>query len=430
MLDIGQINDKLSRALNERDYVRRLDKIASSNSPELREFAKLQLTENNFLSKMADDDDWTMRYFVAKLRFTPPYMLAELGRDENLAVSLAIASNEKTPEYALELLENNKNTAIKYALVLNYESPYDGLDDSDENINIPMWLAEEFHMFNELKEIVIELQNGEIDDDDAEEQKYINGVARNHIYALTMLEESGDEDIQQWASAVKKSILEAEGEGPAFDEDGFIGDLVHAETELEYHNVLKKMKTHEDSGVRSLYSAKIAELRFLERFAASEDWNMRYFIASFANTPTHILTKLSYDSKLEVLLAVASNPRTSDHALKHLAKNDELGILYAVLLNPNVPDEIIDEKAKGDVNLPFLLTLFIRDFGKFDVFRTFMNAPEFADNKTPMSDLVDECYNSLLNTLKRLQNYGDPNVKEWAKIHKHMMELVRKIDKE
>jgi hypothetical protein len=293
-----------------------------------------------------------------------------------------------------------------------------------------MWLAEEFHMFNELKGIVIELQNDEIDEDDAEEREYISGVAGNHIYALTMLEGSGDEDIRQWASEVKKSILEAEGEGPAFDEDGFIGDLVHAETELEYHNVLKKMKTHEDSGVRSLYSAKIAELRFLERFATSEDWNMRYFIASFANTPAHILTKLSYDSKLEVLLAVASNPHTPDYALKHLAKNDELGIVYAVLLNPNVPDIIINEKAKGDVNLPFLLTLFIRDFGKFTVFRTLMNAPEFANNKTPMSDLVDECYNSLLNTLKRLQNYGDPNVKEWAKIHKHMMELVRKIDKE
>jgi hypothetical protein len=430
MLDIEQIGDKLSRAINERDYVRRLNKIASNSNPELRKFAKLQLVENNFLSEMANDEDWAMRYFVAKLYFTPSYMLAELGRDESLAVSLAIAANAKTPEYALELLENSKSPAIKYTLMLNYESTYDGMDDSDERIRLPKWLSEEFHSFNELKDIVIEMQNGGIDSDDVNEQRYINGVAGNHIYALTMLEESGDEYVQQWASEVKKSVLEAKYEGPAFDEDGFVGDLAHAETELEYHNVLKKMKTHKDSGVKRLYDVKNAELRFLERFATSEDWNMRYFVAHFPNTPAHILTKLSHDSKLEVLLAVASNPRTPDHALKHLAKNDELGVVYATLLNPNVPDKIINEKAEGNVNLPFLLTLFIRDFGKFNVFHELMNAPEFADNKTPMSDLVAKCYDSLLDTLKRLQNYGDPDVREWAKIHKHMMKLVRRVDEE
>jgi hypothetical protein len=430
-MDIFQ---KLSEAMSEKEYIRLLDKMVSSRNKDLRDIGKRKLRETRFLTRLMNDDDWTVRHFLARFEFTAPYMLAALAHDKNLAVVLAVALNMRTPEYALKQLESHESMAVKYALILNKKSAFDGVMIEDKNLELLAWLMEYMNTFNEINEMAEALNDGSIDADDEEARSYGATMFFAHIRAIEHLERSSDMDIRYWATANKKIVLEgydglsqaAESEYGELDADDFLDKLYLADTRAEYNAVLETMKAHKNQEIRELYRTKRAEVSFLGRLANSKDWQMRFFIANFEPAPAYLLGELSHDTQLEVLLSVAANSATPKEGFEQLAKRKDLGISYTLMLNEIVPESICIERATN-TSLPALLADFLFEFTRFNDFfpSSFSVSVSYDDSFTKR--MLDRAYTALKKNLKRLENYGDPDVKEWAKYN--LLMITESMDK-
>lgn len=81
---------------------------------------------------------------------------------------------------------------------------------------------------------------------------------------------------------------------------------------------------------------------------STQDWRVRYAIASNPNTSQEDLDKLSYDREWEVLHAVCSNPNTSPETLRKLASRNWGGStdeLELIAVNPNTPGDVLEKLA-------------------------------------------------------------------------------------
>lgn len=94
--------------------------------------------DQGYLSRLANDEDYTMRKSVAQNHHTSPETLAKLSRDHTKAVLREVARNSHTPPEVLAKLAGNRMMAVRLAAAWNPNTPAEILaklaKDEDENV--------------------------------------------------------------------------------------------------------------------------------------------------------------------------------------------------------------------------------------------------------------------------------------------------------
>ena len=80
-------------------------------------------TSQETLERLANDNDWEVRYYVARNPNTPPEILERLENDRDPHVRIGIAYNPNTPPEILERLANDENWVVRYRVAQNPNTP-------------------------------------------------------------------------------------------------------------------------------------------------------------------------------------------------------------------------------------------------------------------------------------------------------------------
>lgn len=82
-----------------------------------------EISFNDVLVKLSEDENKFIRYTVAKNNNTPIDILIKLSKDENECIRCAVAGNNNTPIDVLTKLSEDKDQYVRYAVARNNSTP-------------------------------------------------------------------------------------------------------------------------------------------------------------------------------------------------------------------------------------------------------------------------------------------------------------------
>ena len=319
-----------------------LSKLADDENVSVRrEVAGNVSTPVALLTELARDEDKWVRMKVAENMHTPAALLTALAKDQDFEVRREVAGNPSIPPQVLPELSRDPDSLVRYALASNTNASFDLLAQLAQQEDSAV-RAEVARNVNIRAELLIEL---------SKHDDVIWAVACNPNTPLEVLGDlarRGTNEKAMWGGGRLRNRVR---QG--------LAENVNIPVEL-----LAELAGDTDDFVRAAAASNVkTPVELLTKLANDDAAEVRRHVARNANTPIDLLTKLARDNYEYVRYDVAGNGNTSVDLLAQLARDAASAVREAVAKNLNAPATLLTELARdreqdvrwglaGNVNTP------------------------------------------------------------------------------